>query len=88
MKAFRDRSYDVITTAQVLDMAEEVGEFVGAFRRFQGLARRGGSRADLEEEWADVIIAAFSAACFLDIDPVKALHAKAQKVMSRGYREG
>lgn len=88
VKAFTTKTYAELATAQVLDVAEEAGEFVGAFRRYSGLARRPGTVEELEDEWADVIIAAFSAAKFLGINPVHAIERKAAKVLSRGYKEG
>ena len=73
--------------AQVLCVAEEAGEFVGAVRRNMGLARRNGSMQDVEDELADVIISAFVAGAALNIDIEKAIKSKLDKVMSRGWKE-
>ena len=54
---------------QVLGLAEEVGEFVGAYRRWSGQARRTGSAEDMWEELADVVITAFVTAHELCNDP-------------------
>jgi NTP pyrophosphatase (non-canonical NTP hydrolase) len=73
--------------AQVLGVAEEAGEFVGAFRRWAGLARRTGTRDDMELELADVVIFAYSAAKALDIDLADAINRKAEIIMSRGWKD-
>lgn len=73
---------------QVLCLAEEVGEFVAAFRRAVGMARRGGPWEHVEEELADVVIAAYVAGAVLGIDLDAAVAVKAQMVMARGLREG
>src|SRR5688500_5156091 len=44
---------------QVLNLAEEVGEFVGAYRRWAGKARRSGTAEEMYAELADVVITAF-----------------------------
>jgi len=43
---------------QILALAEEAGEFVGAYRRHVGKARRSGTFEELAEELADVLITA------------------------------
>lgn len=72
---------------QVLALAEECGEFVGAFRRWSGQARRQGSFEDVRAELADVVITAFVAAEVLGVDLEKAIEAKADVVFSRGWRD-
>jgi NTP pyrophosphatase (non-canonical NTP hydrolase) len=52
----------------VLALAEEAGEFVGAYRRFTGLARRAGTAAQMHAELADVVITAYVTAAELGID--------------------
>jgi NTP pyrophosphatase (non-canonical NTP hydrolase) len=73
---------------QVLGLAEEVGEFVGAYRRWSGQARRTGTAEDMHEELADVIITAFVAAHELGVDIDAVIGAKLRKVHTRGWREG
>ena len=73
--------------AQVLCVAEEAGEFVGAFRRWKGLARRDGSFDDVKHELADVVIAAYTAATSLDIDLDEAINEKLAVVMTRGWKQ-
>jgi len=59
-----DEHFDPSAAAvrQVLAVAEEAGEFVGAYRRAAGLARRAGSHADVRAELADVVTTAALAA--------------------------
>lgn len=52
---------------QVLALAEEAGEFVGAYRRAAGMARRTGGWDQVRDELADVAITAHVTACVLDI---------------------
>jgi len=57
----------------VLCLAEEAGEVVGAYRRYTGQARRTGTLAELAAELADVVITGHVAAHEMDVD----LHAYA-----------
>jgi NTP pyrophosphatase (non-canonical NTP hydrolase) len=72
---------------QVLNLAEETGEFVGAYRRWSGQARRIGTAADMHEELADVIITAFVTAHELNVDIEAVIAAKLHKVRTRGWRD-
>ena len=85
-----DAHFDPNTAAvrQVLAVAEEAGEFVGAYRRAVGLARRGGPWADVHTELADVVITAHVAAVALGIDLDAAITNKLAVVFTRGWREG
>lgn len=71
---------------QALNLAEEAGEFVGAYRRWAGMARRPGGWDDVCSELADVVITAHVTACVLGIDLDAAWRAKAAVVLSRGWR--
>ena len=51
-----------LTQQQVLCLAEEAGEFVGAYRRWAGMARRTGPWEDVKAELADVTITAYTIA--------------------------
>lgn len=73
---------------QVLCLAEEVGEFVAAYRRWSGRARRSGPWSDVCDELADVVIAAYVTADVLGIDLDAAAAAKVARVVTRGWREG
>ena len=83
---------EAITDANQLDVqalcvAEEAGELVGAYRRWAGKARRTGTRRDLEDEIADVLIVT---ACFAEragIDLNEAIARKLTAIYSRGWRE-
>ncbi len=72
----------------VLALAEEVGEFVGAFRRWSGQARRSDTREHVIEELADVVITAYVTAAEWDFDLERAIQAKLDVVFTRGWREG
>jgi len=72
---------------QVLGLAEEVGEFVGAYRRWSGQARRRGTAEHMFEELADVIITAFVCAHELGIDIDQVIAAKLATVHTRGWRD-
>lgn len=71
----------------VLCLAEEAGEFVGAFRRWAGMARRAGSFDDVRAELADVVLSAYVAAVVLDFDLDAAIREKAAVNGTRGWRE-
>jgi NTP pyrophosphatase (non-canonical NTP hydrolase) len=72
---------------QVLNLAEEVGEFVGAYRRWSGQARRSGTAQQMHEELADVVITAFVTAHEMGVDLEAVIAAKLHTVHTRGWRE-
>lgn len=72
---------------QALCLAEEAGEFVGAFRRWKGMARRSGTEEEVRAELADVAITAYVAAEEIGFDLDAAIAAKLDIVFSRGWRE-
>jgi NTP pyrophosphatase (non-canonical NTP hydrolase) len=72
---------------QVLALAEEVGEFVGAYRRWSGQARRTDTAEHVHEELADVIITAFVTARELGVDIDAVVGAKLATIYTRGWRE-
>jgi NTP pyrophosphatase (non-canonical NTP hydrolase) len=72
---------------QALAIAEEAGEFVGAYRRWSGQARRTDTYEHVSEELADVIITAFVMAEMLGMEIDKVLDAKLEVIFSRGWRE-
>jgi NTP pyrophosphatase (non-canonical NTP hydrolase) len=76
-----------ISLQQALALAEEAGEFVGAFRRFKGLARRPGNFAAMAEELADVVITAFVTAITLDINLPTEINYKLSTLYRRGWRQ-
>ena len=75
------------TDRQVLCLAEEVGELVGAYRRATGRARRSGSWRDVEDELADVVITALVTAHTMGWDLSAIVERKLQHVETRGLRE-
>jgi NTP pyrophosphatase (non-canonical NTP hydrolase) len=86
--AHLDQHFDPATAAvrQVLAVAEEAGEFVGAYRRAAGLARRPGPWTDVRAELADVVITAYVAATVLGIDLDTAISHKLAVIHTRGWR--
>jgi len=72
---------------QALCVAEEAGELVGAYRRWAGKARRTGTKAELEDEVADLLIVTAVFAVRADIDLNQAVTAKLAEVYRRGWRQ-
>lgn len=83
-----DEHFDPATTTvqQVLCLAEEAGEFVGAYRRATGLARRTGTWTEVHAELADVVITAYVTAHYLNINLNTAITNKLAVVFTRGWR--
>lgn len=73
------------TDAQAFSVGEEGGEFVGAYRRWKGFARRPGTKEELCEELSDVVISAFIMFSRLDEDAMLHIKRKLGKVITRGY---
>jgi NTP pyrophosphatase (non-canonical NTP hydrolase) len=73
--------------AQAMNVVGEAGEFAEAYRRYSGQARRVGSREDMENELADVIISAYVFAAKTGIDLDAAVVRKGKIVMTRGVRD-
>lgn len=72
---------------QVLALAEETGEFVGAYRRWSGQARRTGTFEEMRAELADVVICAWLTAAELGIDLEAAIGDKLEVIFERGWRD-
>lgn len=73
---------------QALALAEEVGEFVGAWRRWRGQARRTDTREHVIEELADVVITAYVLASEAEFDEFEdVVRTKLETIFSRGWRE-
>lgn len=71
--------------AQAMKVVEEAGEFIGAYGRWRGFARRAGTLADVTEELSDVVIASLLMFSLLDNDAQMHVKAKLFKVITRGY---
>lgn len=80
----REKNGDEAEVAQVMCLAEEVGEFVQQARRYLGLARAPGNRGHLREELADVIIAANVAAWMFYVELDAEVDLKLRKIKERG----
>lgn len=72
---------------QIIALAEECGEAVGAARRHLGMARREGSIEDVAAELADVVIVAMVTAVEFGIDLPQGIEDKLSVIMTRGWRE-
>ena len=72
---------------QVLALAEEAGEAVGAARRYLGMARRTGTLDALRGELADVVITAFVTANTFTIDLPAAIEDKVSEIFARGWKD-
>lgn len=73
--------------AQMLMLAEEAGEVIGAYRRATGRARRTDTIEHVHEELADVIIGAYVVAHEMNFDLDKEIQNKLEIVFERGWRE-
>jgi NTP pyrophosphatase (non-canonical NTP hydrolase) len=73
--------------SQTLAVAEEAGEFVGAMRRWQGMARRSGTEEEAQAELADVIISVYAMADVMGWDIEQLIAPKIEKIFSRGWKE-
>lgn len=71
--------------AQAMVVAEEAGEFIGAYRRWRGFARRPGEAKEMYKELSDVIIASLLMFAVLDADAQMHVKAKLHDVITRGY---
>lgn len=72
---------------QVMCMGEEVGEFIGAARRFMGMARRDGTFEEMAEELAGVVITAYVTAEVFNVKLPEEIERKLNTILSRGYKE-
>ena len=70
----------------VTGVAEEAGEFVGAFNRFSGTSRRTGTKDEMAKELADVVLTAYMAADVLGIDLDAVVAEKAEIMRNRGWK--
>lgn len=61
---------------QVLQLADEVGEFIHAWRRWNGNSRTTGTQSQAEAELADIVITAYVSALILGLDLETALAEK------------
>jgi NTP pyrophosphatase (non-canonical NTP hydrolase) len=75
------------TLRQIIAVAEESGEFVGAARRYYNMARRSGTFEEMAQELADLVITAFIFAEIADIDLGAEIETKLDIIEMRGYRE-
>jgi NTP pyrophosphatase (non-canonical NTP hydrolase) len=72
--------------AQVYAIGEEAGEFIGAMRRWRGMARRSGTEAAAKAELADIVISSFVMAEIMGWDLDDLIRQKAEIILSRGWK--
>jgi NTP pyrophosphatase (non-canonical NTP hydrolase) len=89
VKRLEENGFDVERAVfrQFLNLFEEMGEFAGAFRRANDMARRTGPLEDVDLEAADVIITMFVTCQVLNIPIMDAINRKLEVIHSRGWRE-
>ena len=87
MEKCRDNQAGGTEQSQIMALAEEAGEFVGAMRRWRGMARRLGTEEEAQAELADVVITAYCMADVMGWDIEELISAKLEKIMSRGWKE-
>lgn len=71
----------------VMDLGVRAGRLVGAYRRWAGMARRTGPWEDVVAALAGVVAAARATADALGIDLDAAWRLKAEKILTRGWRD-
>jgi NTP pyrophosphatase (non-canonical NTP hydrolase) len=87
MQKCRENNAGGSEQAQVLALAEECGEFVGAMRRWRGMARRTGTEEEAQAELADIIISAHCMANVMQWDVDALVDAKIDKILNRAWKE-
>jgi len=86
MSKCRENNAGGTEQSQVYALGEETGEFVGAMRRWRGMARRTGTEQDAQAELADVILSAYGMADVMGWDIDRILNAKIEKILTRGWK--
>lgn len=87
LKALQENGLGLTVDSQMLMLAEEVGEVIGAYRRATGRARRTDTMEHVHEEVADVVIGAYVVAASMDFNLDEAILKKLATIFSRGWRE-
>jgi NTP pyrophosphatase (non-canonical NTP hydrolase) len=80
----REKRGTEATAWQAVTLAEEMGEALQEFRRWQGQARSPGTKNKFAEELADVIITAYVFADLTDVDLDDAVYSKLEAIERRG----
>ena len=73
--------------AQIMCIAEEAGEFVGAMRRWRGMARRSGTEQEAQKELADLVIVCYVMARLMGWDLDELIEEKGEVILTRGWKE-
>lgn len=72
--------------AQIMCIAEEAGEFVGAMRRWRGMARRPGTEEEAQAELADLVIVCHVMARIMGWDLDELIERKGEIILTRGWK--
>lgn len=80
----RKKRGEQVTAWQGVTLAEETGEALKEFRRWQGQARSEGTQAKFGEELADVVITAFVFADLTGVNLWERIADKLDKIEQRG----
>lgn len=73
--------------SQLMAVAEEAGEFIGAMRRWRGMARRSGTEEEAQKELADLAITCYAMADVMGWDLDRLIDTKAEVILNRGWKE-
>ena len=73
--------------SQLMAVAEEAGEFIGAMRRWRGMARRTGTEEEAQKELADLAITCYAMADVMGWDLDRLISVKAETILNRGWKE-
>lgn len=87
MRKCRENGAGGTEQSQLMALAEETGEFIGAMRRWRGMARRLGTESEAQSELADVVISAYAMADVMGWDVDSLVSSKLGKIYSRGWKE-
>ena len=71
----------------ILALAEEAGEFAGAYNKSTGASRNSARQEDFQDEWADVVITALLTGYrFFGAETQAIIDRKMQIIFNRGWR--
>lgn len=73
--------------AQLMAVAEEAGEFIGAMRRWRGMARRSGTEEEAQKELADLVITCYAMADVMGWDLDRLIDTKSEVILNRGWKQ-
>jgi len=87
MEKCREHNAGGTEQAQCMAISEEAGEFIGAMRRWRGMARRTGTEDEAKKELADLVITAYGMADVMGWNLDALIEAKAEIILTRGWKQ-